>query len=67
MILYNKYFGNSTRTNNLVTEIKLKRLSNLVINDTVKFIVVNKKTDVGNMNYGPNEYVLSGSGSAKAF
>lgn len=67
LILYNKYFGNSTRTNNLVTEIKLNRISNLVINDTVKFIVVNKKNDVGNMNYGPNEYVLSGSGSAKAF
>lgn len=67
LILYNKYFGNSTRTNNLVTEIKLKRISNLVINDTVKFIVVDKKTEVGNMNYGLNEYVLSGNGSAKAF
>lgn len=67
LILYNKYFGNYTRTNNLVSEIKLKRISKLVINDTVKFIVVDKRVDVGNMNYEPNEYVLSGNGSAKAF
>lgn len=67
LVMFNKYFGNSTKTNNSVTELKLKRISPLVIGDTIKFVVKAKNVGIGNMTYSSDEYVLSGSGTAKAF
>jgi len=67
LVIYNKYFGTSTRTNNTVTEIKLKRLTPLIIGDSIKFIVRAKNVGIGNMSFAPDEYVLSGNGTEKAF
>lgn len=67
LILFNRYFGISTKTNNTVTEVKLRPLSPSVINDTIKFLVVQKNIAAGNMNLEQNTYVLSGNGTSKAF
>ncbi|MGB9664516.1 MAG: DUF4623 domain-containing protein, partial [Ignavibacteria bacterium] len=67
LIIFNKYFGNSTKTNNEVTEIKLKRLTPLIIGDSIKFVVRAKNVGIGNMRFEQDEYVLSGNGTAKAF
>ncbi len=67
LVVFNKYFGESTKTNNTVTELRLKRLSPLVIGDSIKFVVRNKNVGIGNMSFSKDEYVLSGNGSAKAF
>ncbi|MFN4111112.1 MAG: phosphodiester glycosidase family protein, partial [Ignavibacteria bacterium] len=67
LVMFNKYFGNSTKTNNTVTELRLKRVSPLVIGDTVKFAVKAKNVGLGNITYNSDEYVLSGNGTAKAF
>jgi len=67
LILYNKYFGTSTKTNNTVTEIKLLPISSFSINDTLRFVAIEKRIGIGNMSFGSNNYVLSGNGFAKAF
>lgn len=67
LVIFNKYFGTSTKTNNSVTEVRLKRLTPLVIGDSIKFVVRTKNVGIGNMTYSADEYVLSGNGTAKAF
>ena len=67
LVVYNKYFGTSTKTNNTVTEVKLKRLTPLVIDDSIRFVVKAKNVGIGNMSFSSDEYVLSGNGTEKAF
>lgn len=67
LVLYNRYFGSSTLSNNQVTEVKLKPITNFNINSEQKFLVLLKTTNTGNMSFNSSEYVLSGSGSAKTF
>lgn len=67
LVLFNKYFGTNTKTSNTVTEIKLKRISHLVIGDSIRFVVKAKNIGIGNMTFTSDEYVLSGNGSSKAF
>lgn len=67
LVVFNKYFGNNTKTNNSVTELKLKRISPLVIGDSIKFVVKAKNVGIGSMNFSADEYVLSGNGTSKAF
>lgn len=67
LVIFNKFFGNNTKTNNTVTEIKLKRISPLLIGDSIKFVVKAKNVGIGSMTYSNDEYVLSGDGTSKAF
>lgn len=67
LVVFNRFFGNSTKTNNTVTEVKLKRLTPLLIGDSIKFVVRAKNVGIGNMAFTSDEYVLSGDGTAKAF
>lgn len=67
LVLFNKYFGANTKTNNTVTELKLKRISPLVIGDSIRFVVKAKNIGIGNMTFESDEYVLSANGSSKAF
>lgn len=67
LVIYNKYFGNTTKTNNQVTEVKLRRISPLVIGDSIKFLVTAKNIGIGNTSFSSNEYVLSGNGVLKTF
>lgn len=66
LILYNKYIGASTLTNTFGTEIKLEKTEPLSINDTLRFLVIEKVSGVGNMSIGEN-YILSGHGTANSF
>jgi len=67
LVLYNKYFGSSTLSNNQVAEVKLKPITDFQINSSQKFIVLQKTTNTGNMSFSSSEYVLSGNGTAKTF
>lgn len=67
LVIYNKYFGCTTKTNNEVTEVRLKNITPLVIGDSIKFVVRAKNVGIGNMSYSSNEYVLSGNGTSKSF
>lgn len=67
MILYNKYFGNQTKTNNTTSEVKLKPLGNFQLNSAQKFVVLQKQLNTGNMSFNADEYVMSGNGTAATF
>jgi|GEM_PF-773687 len=66
LILYNKYIGAVTKTNEFGTEIKLQPIENFTINNKIKFIATEKQVGVGNMPVG-NSYILSGHGTANTF
>lgn len=67
LVIYNKYFGSTTKTNNEVTEVRLKNITPFVIGDSIKFVVRAKNVGIGNMPFASNEYVLSGNGTSKSF
>ncbi len=67
LVIYNKYFGSSTKTINEVSEVRLQRISPLIIGDSIKFVVRAKNVGIGNMPFASNEYVLSGNGTSKSF
>ncbi len=67
LILYNRYYGDSTGTNTVGTEIAIQPLSIWLVNDTIKCIVVTKAVNTGNMVISDSTMVLSGNGNAAAF
>jgi exopolysaccharide biosynthesis protein len=67
LILYNKYFGDTTGTNAFGTEISVMPVSPWLVNDTVKCIVINKEVNTGNMIITDSTAVLSGHGTAASF
>lgn len=66
LILYNKYIGPVTKTNEFGTEIKLQPIEDFTINNKIKFIATEKQVGVGNMPIG-DSYILSGHGTANSF
>lgn len=66
MVLYNKYMGNSTLTNQWGVEVKIEPIEEMAVNLPVKFKVLSKEDGVGNMTIG-NYYVLSGHDSCARF
>lgn len=67
LVLYNSFNGTSTQTNEWGTEIEIEPVTSWIINDTVKAIVKNKITNIGNMTIPQGNAVLSGHGTAKDF
>ncbi len=67
MILYNRFMGNSTGTNQYGTELLLSPLSEWYVNDTVIFVVDKKIIGVGNEIIEAGKVVLSGHGSSSSF
>ncbi len=67
LVLYNKYFGPSTLTNEYGTEAELEPLNSFTTNSNMQFKVINKVAGVGNMLIQPGRYILSGHGSSKTF
>lgn len=65
LILYNKFFGPSTSTNQYGTEVRVRSLDGWVVNDTVR-VVVDAKATSGNMSIGTETAVLSGHGTMAA-
>lgn len=67
LILYNKFFGTSTQTNQWGCEVLLNPITEWSVNDTIKFVAISKVDYVGNMAFSGNQAVLSGHGSARTF
>ncbi len=59
VILYNHYYGKSTRTNIWGSEFLLKFLTPPLINDTLKAVILDEKENSGNMTFSNNLHVLS--------
>ncbi len=67
LILYNKYYGDSTGSNSYGTEISVKALQQWFVNDTIKCVVTAKQSNTGNMAISDTTVVLSGNGAAATF
>ena len=67
LIIYNSYFGSNTSTNQYGSEILIEPISPVQINDTIKYIVIDKKIGQGSMALSKGRVVLSGHGSSKDF
>ena len=67
MILYNRFMGESTATNQWGSEISLRPLEEWAVNDTLRMVVEQKQSGVGDMTIADGQVVLSGHGNAAAF
>ena len=67
LILYNQYIGTDTKTNEHGTEIRLQAVSDMMLNDTTFFRVVEKESGEGSMSVDAGDYILSGHGAARTF
>lgn len=67
LVLYNSYFGSTTGTNQWGSEVLIEPLSRTQINDTVKYLVTDKKINQGSMALSKGNAVLSGHGTSKDF
>ncbi len=67
LVLFNRYRGLRTRTNNNGTEVVLLPLNELVVNGKNKCVVEAKNEDLGYTSIEPGKLVLSGIGTAKTF
>lgn len=66
LVVFNKYFGATTRTNTSGIELRVSNIDTFRIGSEMRFKVLAKENGVGNMsNLG--EYVLSGHGNARTF
>jgi hypothetical protein len=66
MVLYNKYIGANTLTNQWGVEVKIEPIEPMAVNKPVKFIVLAKEDGIGSMSIG-DYYVLSGHDSCARF
>jgi len=65
IILYNKYFGDSTSTNSKGFEILVQRINNWLVNDTVKCVVKKIQVGVGNIKIPDTTFAVISSGNVK--
>lgn len=66
-ILYNKFFGSSTKQNQYGTELRLNPIDAWAVNDTIRCVVLAKTSNVGNMTYSGNQVALSAHGASQTF
>ncbi|VAX28939.1 hypothetical protein MNBD_IGNAVI01-1330, partial [hydrothermal vent metagenome] len=67
LVLYNSYYGNTTKTNIYGSEVTIQPLNKWLANDETKCVVTNKISGQGDSNIPKGEAVLSGHGTAKTF
>jgi len=67
LIFYNRYQGPSTLTNEWGTEVLLRPVDDWVVNDTIRFVVEDKVSGVGDMHFPREMAVLSGHGNSQTF
>jgi hypothetical protein len=67
LILFNSFFGNSTRTNEYGTEVRLHPVSDLKINQPVKYAVTEVVPNQGSMSISDGDYIISGHGASQLF
>jgi len=63
LVLYNYYTGNTTRSDTLATEWRLRPLEDITTNAPVQFEVTAVQRHQGSMTIGPDDYVLTGTGA----
>jgi hypothetical protein len=64
IVLYNRFYGASTNTNEHGTEILVESLDGWRANDTLRVVVRNKQSGAGNMAITSGMAVLSGHGTS---
>lgn len=67
MVLFNRYFGESTLTNEFGTEVRLEPIDDYAINTTIRFLVAEVESNIGDMTLDDNTYVLSGHGTSSQY
>ena len=67
MIFYNSFMGNSTSSNQYGTEVRLLQIDNWLVNDTIRCVVDTLIANIGNLQIGKGNAVLSGHGVSSAF
>lgn len=67
LIFYNRYQGPSTLTNEWGTEVLLRPVDDWVVNDSMRFVVEDKVSGVGDMHFSRDMAVLSGHGNSQTF
>ncbi|TFH00761.1 MAG: T9SS type A sorting domain-containing protein [Calditrichales bacterium] len=67
LVVYNHYYGISTGTNAYGTEVRVRHLTDWVVNDTVRCVVDSIRSGAGDMGISSNGIVLSGHGSSAAY
>lgn len=67
IILYNKYFGETTGTNAFGSEVLINPINGWIVNDTVKAIIEKKIESGGDMEIEEGKAVLSGHGASISY
>ncbi|MCX7875154.1 MAG: phosphodiester glycosidase family protein [Melioribacteraceae bacterium] len=65
IILYNKYYGDSTSTSSHGFEILVQRINNWMVNDTVKCVVKKIQVGLGNFKIPDTTFAVISSGDVK--
>ncbi len=66
LVLYNRFIGNSTGTNEYGFECLAVPVDDWLINDTVRCVIEARESN-GNMSFPENKFVISGHGNAVPF
>ncbi|MDZ7822276.1 MAG: phosphodiester glycosidase family protein [Candidatus Marinimicrobia bacterium] len=67
LVIYNRFMGASTGTNEWGTECLARPLSGWVVNDTVYAVIEARESGTGDMTIPGDKFVISGHGTAQTF
>ncbi|GJQ62734.1 MAG: hypothetical protein SCALA702_17870 [Melioribacteraceae bacterium] len=67
LILYNKFKGNTTLTNQWGSEVRFKLLGDWFANDTLTAVAIEREIGVGSMSLDDSTFVLAGHGGSNLF
>lgn len=67
LILYNKFKGNTTLTNQWGSEVRFKLLGDWYANDTLKAVAIEREIGIGSMSLDDSTFVLAGHGGSNMF
>lgn len=67
MVLFNRFFGSSTLTNEYGIEVRLQPIDEIAVNTPVQFRVDEIEKNIGDMEIDQDIYILSGHGTASEF
>jgi hypothetical protein len=67
LILYNQFYGSSTKTNEYGTEVRILPVNSWYVNDTLRCLVDKVETGIGDIGLLPGSAVLSGHGEVSTF
>jgi len=65
LVFFNHYFGGSAGTNNFGSEVRIKPLKKFAVNDTLRAVVTELRSHLGDAPLDYSTYILSGHGAAE--